>query len=553
MRLRSRTMSARGGSALVLFTLMLPTLLVPLAGLGIDATMCYIVQAKLGSAADGAALAAGRLLGATADPAQIASSVLAANFRTDGTAGFWGANTLQQNTAFTLGTSKSISVDASVRVPLLFARIFGQSYATVSASATALRTDSRVVLVLDRSGSMSGVIDQVLAAAQTFTKSFTANADEMGLVALSGSSLVAYPTTRPWTPAISATSGGPDTNFNDGTANDMVNQIASLKAGGYTATAESLWLAYIELQKAHLRDAAASPTGGDARVNAIIFFTDGAPTSLSLNLNDPNNNSILSTSPCTYKAPSAPVPLNQQMLGWIGYAIQTGGGGGGGGGNFTNPGFNRLASIDPDPANTLLVYLQNPNKTQQFPYNPTPEAGCNANSTITSSDIASGTVLSQIPPFDMYGNATQYGQTPSDNAALVYSHFVDGQGNTVTPNPLAGIPPPPYNTPAAAASGPNWAVAQWNASDNAGYRIRNDVNLPNRTGDTQNMKIAIYCIGYLGDGGLDDGLLKRIANDKLSTSYDGTQPTGMYIPAKNTTEVAQAFSTIAIEILRLAK
>ena len=148
MRVKSRSTRARGGSALILFTLMLPSLLIPLAGLGVDATMCYIVQAKLGSAVDGAALGAGRLLGTSADPAQIAGAILDANFRADGTAGFWGANTLNQTVTYTPGITKTIAVDANVRVPLLFARVFGQSYAIVSAAGTAQRTDSRVVMVI---------------------------------------------------------------------------------------------------------------------------------------------------------------------------------------------------------------------------------------------------------------------------------------------------------------------------------------------------------------------------------------------------------------------
>ena len=67
----------------MLFTLLMPTILIPLVGLGIDATMCYIVQAKLGSAVDGAALGAGRLLGTLVLPAEIANEFLSANFRAE--------------------------------------------------------------------------------------------------------------------------------------------------------------------------------------------------------------------------------------------------------------------------------------------------------------------------------------------------------------------------------------------------------------------------------------------------------------------------------------
>ena len=91
MRILSRAKAVRRGSTLVLFTLMLPTMLIPLAGLGIDATMLYIVQAKLAAAVDGAALGAGRLLGTLASPNEIAGEFLNANFRANGTAGILGS------------------------------------------------------------------------------------------------------------------------------------------------------------------------------------------------------------------------------------------------------------------------------------------------------------------------------------------------------------------------------------------------------------------------------------------------------------------------------
>ena len=155
MRILSRAKAVRRGSTLVLFTLMLPTMLIPLAGLGIDATMLYIVQAKLAAAVDGAALGAGRLLGTLASPNEIAGEFLNANFRANGTAGFWGAFNLTPTIAVSLGTTKSVHVTATADVPLLFARIFGFPTARVSAAAMATRRDSRVVLVIDRSGSMN--------------------------------------------------------------------------------------------------------------------------------------------------------------------------------------------------------------------------------------------------------------------------------------------------------------------------------------------------------------------------------------------------------------
>src|SRR2546421_12254615 len=94
MRAKLCSRSGRRGSTLMLFTVMLPTMLIPLVGLGIDVTMCYIVQAKLGAAVDGAALGAGRLLGTAAVPAEIGHEFLQANFRANRTTpGFWGSDT----------------------------------------------------------------------------------------------------------------------------------------------------------------------------------------------------------------------------------------------------------------------------------------------------------------------------------------------------------------------------------------------------------------------------------------------------------------------------
>src|SRR5215467_7463069 len=64
------------GSTLVLVMLMLPLFMIPLIGLAIDATMLYIVQAKLSAAVDGAALGAGRLLGTNANTTEIAGEFL---------------------------------------------------------------------------------------------------------------------------------------------------------------------------------------------------------------------------------------------------------------------------------------------------------------------------------------------------------------------------------------------------------------------------------------------------------------------------------------------
>jgi len=211
----------------------------------------------------------------------------------------------------------------------------------------------------------------------------------------------------------------------------------------------------------------------------------------------------------------------------------------------------QLSSID--PVQTLAAYLSTRNLDQNAPNPATPESNCGGSTVnaITTSALSNGTALSQIPPVDAYGNSTRYGNTPND-AAYTNSHFVNGGGQPVPSHNVFNGTPPSFDA-TGATNTYNWGIAQWDAADNAGYRIRNDVNFPNRIGDTQRMKIQIFTIGYLGDGGLDDGLLKRIANDPSSTSYDSSQPQGMYIPAKNAAEVSQALATISVAILRLSR
>src|ERR1035438_5238738 len=336
MRSNSPDGRRKRGSTLVLFTLMLPTLLIPLMGLGIDATMLYIVQAKLSAATDGAALGAGRLLGTLANPAEIAGEFLAANFPSNQAVGFWGAAQLTPTITYTPGITKTITVNATASVPLLFSRIFGASSSVVSSVSVATRSDSRVVFVLDRSGSMNtsdGAGSTVIADAKTyasgFVQKFTEGTDEVGLVGFHGSAVVGYPTGA-WTSTISmASTGGPNKTFNDGTANDLPHQIAAVTANSGTGMAEALSIAYIELQKAHMRDLADPVNHGvDTRLNSIVLLTDGVPTAVSLYLNNPagsNANNIVDSSACTYKTISPPVPSSANMMqSWLAVTSSTG-------------------------------------------------------------------------------------------------------------------------------------------------------------------------------------------------------------------------------------
>jgi predicted transcriptional regulator len=89
-----------------------------------------------------------------------------------------------------------------------------------------------------------------------------------------------------------------------------------------------------------------------------------------------------------------------------------------------------------------------------------------------------------------------------------------------------------------------------NAADNAAFRIRGgapDVNHANRT-------LAGVTIFSIGLGDVDAVLLKRIANDKsLVPNPVAAGDQGLYVYAADATQLDQAFTRVASEMLRLAK
>ena len=553
--------SRQSGSILMLMTFMLPFLVIPLVGLAIDASVCRLVELRLQAAVDGAATGSGRLLGVVTDNVvqNVASEFLKSNFTTGG--GSWGAYNLSSvqgtDIVYTPGITKKIFVKARVTVPLLFLRMLGFPNVLVAAVGQATRTDSRVMFVLDRSGSMgppptgSNVIVNAIANAQTFVGGFREGTDELGLVVFDGSAVVGYPTYAAggWTTAISlASTGGPNTTFQDGTANDMLHQLSAVTANSATGMAEAIWLAYIEIQKAHMRDLA-NPVnkGTDTRTNTIVLLTDGVPTAVSLYLNDPrlvggvpNANDMVATTACTNKT----ILLTQQnnlhmMLGW--FAI-------GGSPTYSNGqgtlGVDLLASTDTAHSSNWWISNNNSNTAQDVA-NPGstgpggPYQSCNSG---MLNDGNSYTYFSnKIPDTDAWGN-------PLTGIGYRNSHIIFSSTGATTVYSSGDL------VQASVGTNYDWGLAMWNSVDNAAARIRTDVNKPNRVGDTDPaLKIGFEVLGYTGNGGIDDGLLKRLANDPGAVGFVPAQPNGKYYEADNTTQMSAAMNAIAADILRLSR
>jgi Flp pilus assembly protein TadG len=477
------------GSILIMFTLMLP-LVAGIVGLAIDGTMMYMVQAKLQGAVDGAALGAGRLLGTQANATEIATEFLNANFPT----GYWGSYNLTPNiTSTTSFSTHTITVNATVNVPTLFMRLLRFDNATVATSAVATRRDSRVMLVLDRSGSMSGNLGTMKNAAYSFTSKFTPGADELGLIIFSGSAFVAYPTNG--TPGASTT--GPNLHFADpvsGGGSNMLTMINNMALGTYTNTSEAMWLAYQELKKANSIDN--DPT----RLNAIVLFTDGVPNVVSAWANDPNNNALSSASGCANNPATVGNPATN-IYGWIA-----------GNSSGSTAGLYILQPYDVSHTAQYWDTLPGGSAKEQVRPSGTAMTGCVG---------LSPSGLRRIPPQTSFGISTNGAAVPQSLAYTTSRTAYD-------PN----RPTDAYQT----------SLAGWNAVDNTAQAILADTT----------MNIAIYCIGYTGNGGVDQVLLKRMANTQDSTSYNQAYQTGMYVPAGNAIELQNAFNSVASALLRLA-
>ena len=286
--LSKRPAKSESGVALMIFALLLVGI-IPAIGLAIDLSIVYIGQSKLSAAVDAAALAAARGLSRGNDSGAqqsnavtVASNYVTANFQT----GFLGASGLTSSTTVTTqANSRTVAITASVAMPLTFMRILGPSSRTVQASATATRKDVNVMLVLDRSGSLStsGSCSPMKAAATAFIGQFSAGRDNVGLLTFATGYRIDAPLTT------SFLTGSP-------TMSSIINSITCV---GGTNSATALSQAYAALATLNQPNA----------LNVVLFFTDGQPTHIT------GQNWIPSSSNCTNR--------NQFVNGVIGGGFNT--------------------------------------------------------------------------------------------------------------------------------------------------------------------------------------------------------------------------------------
>jgi Flp pilus assembly protein TadG len=592
-RLRKRS---QGGQAIVLFTLMVSTVLIPITGLAIDGGRGYLVRLKLSSAVDGGALAAARLLGTgsnatvqLANAKATATQFVAANFPSS----FFGANLAgtpyvcidpgtDNSDPCNVGNGKSVAtykmrtvlVTASAAMPTLFMRILGMPTSTVASRGLASRRDVRVILVMDRSSSMSSYytgINQTPPSIQDtalkFVNGFSGSGDlggrdEVGLVVFGGSGIVAYPPrdiTKDYTDYTKFTP--PDNNFK--LSGNIPKYITDLKSGSNTGTAEALYLAYMTL-----RADAATNTDLSTKLNVIVLFTDGLPNGVTAFANDPSvpqYSMMKSSSNCTDLATGkgswTTSPLvsgsNTNMIGW--FAQWNG---------FKNQDDAAHGLFPP-----MMAYACNGascgNNTgftgkgddidayMKYGGADSPSAGINQMTPASTCGSTMNGSMASFPDRDLYGNYTDLSKVPA---------VPTGPGGV----PLYQLGDLYKNqcgsTGYSATSTKNncqIGLASWQATAHQAWKIWNQI-LWDKTAQTNKADPAanlsqpvIFTIGFDHSGGTieppDMTLLKMIANDPSSPVSFSSRVKGQAFRATDPNAVDNAFSQIASQILRLSQ
>jgi Flp pilus assembly protein TadG len=486
---------------------------IPLVGLAIDGAMVFLVKAKLSSAVDAAALAAGRSINVyesqqqnSGPVATVAQQWFAANFPS----GWLGASVVGGQPTITIQPTtymtQTVLVQASAAVPLVFMRMLNFNSITVSASAQSSRRNLNLVLVLDRSGSMgpapsgSDACPTMIADTQNFVNRFTDGFDTVGLVTFS--------TTANNNPIDYA----PTTHFKSVNPT-LKSVIGNIVCTGATSTAQALAVAYQSIQS----------TGLAGGLNVIVLFTDGQPNEVVS-----NNWPIKTQSDTRYDPVNTSRSENVSASGCQ-TVITTYQGSGRNRRTITTPvvyagGFTVLLSSGQVPGTTGytggLYDTSDPVAISTAP-GTISGTGCafsQSGATYAREDIAS------IPTIDAYANSTVSGYK--------------GTPDEFTSGPYTGQIRVDEQIPAVIA-------AAFNAADNQAAAIRN-----NATYNT-----VIYTIGLDGapDVAIDPIFLERVANDPRSPIYDSTKPTGYFAYAADASALNQAFDEIASQVLRLAK
>jgi len=247
------------GYVMVFGTLMIALVLIPVMGLAIDVGLLYTADSVMSAAADAAAVAGARSLSRGSNSqTQLANAQTTATayFNANFPSGYLGTTNVQVSSVAGQSQTamRTVTTTVSAQLPLIFLNMLGLKAPTISASSTAQRRDVNVMIVMDRSTSLtnSGSCAPLKAAAVGFVNNFAQGRDNVGLITFGTNSRV---------------DAAPSTAFSP----NVANIINSISCNGATSSAQALWQAYDQLVQLN-------QTGA---LNAILFFTDGFPTAVT--------------------------------------------------------------------------------------------------------------------------------------------------------------------------------------------------------------------------------------------------------------------------------
>lgn len=468
-----------------------------MVGLAIDVGTLYFIKARLSQAADAASLAGARSLSRGTDigtQQQSAQTVAANFFNANFPSGFWGCTTSYSPALVwqdTINTKiRYVKFSATASAPLYFLKVLGVNSTVLGTTATAARRDANVMVILDRSGSMSSAINQLVDSATWFVGQFAQGRDKVGLVTFGGS----YNLIKPTLTSIP-------------TVNTAINTLSSSNVYGTTNHAQPLWVAYQALAEANESGA----------LNAIVFFTDGQPNTITANWVSTDGTTpppagttgnLRNATTCNNGFTGS--GTNKAYLPVIGYALTYTDGSIGGLFNSTvsYPPYQPNSTSGPGSAYTAYVNTAYDANDSGVALSMVNSSGCHFTSSFNSDFV-------QIPTSDYYGNSTN----PT------------GAYKSVT---LTSI------------NGTNLTAAAYNAADYSAQRMR--------AGALNGIVPLIDTIALSTTGTVpESAYMKRLANTLDSGSYDSTKPTGLYVYVSSTADLQSAFVQIAAQILHLSQ
>jgi Flp pilus assembly protein TadG len=531
--IQKRTPKEKG--AILLMGTLSMLFIIPMMGLAIDVGFLYSVKSKLQASVDGAALAAARGLsvGATTASQQISAQNNAVLwFYSNFPNGYFGTHST------VMGTSnvnvfddpnnahiQNVTVSATTQVDTFFMKWLNFSGTTIGSTGNASRRDTVIMMIMDRSSSMNNNngCSNMRSAAKLFTGQFAAGRDRIGMVEFSDTAFVDTTPTTNFQTVLGYTYGATSGN----------GLIDTMTCNGNTNTSLGLAFGYNELYRTNLPGA----------FNVLMFFTDGIPNSITVNM---QNQSFYSTSNCqdsTGTAISAGGSMSLHPRNW------TPSWSGGTGGYF--------GTVGPGPIGT--VRSDDPNSSGTYGVNLWAGVSqANPNEGVISAAAAPGCAFpanasnwvqdyKTIPPQDVFGNNTvdnTYNTIATDGNGNIILNNVADTGTQLTGNNLT------------------FHYAARNAANSAAYNARTNGTIA----------ATIFGVGLGGTAVLPPGydFMQRITNDPNGDLYNNpalyspcsqvatcahwsNQPQGVFIFSSTPTSLQQVFLTMASQILRLSK